>query len=257
MALKGQKFLNNCKIFDNLENALNHLFLHICFTMFLWDTQSLIFLGSSSVVKYLFHEESFKAVNDELNEIYSEKDDEVVILKDDDKQRVYELLAKFASKCRSDLEIGDEVQDQFIKTTVATITSTGKKKRDYTKYSFNGKEYPKNQYVYHVIKTFFDENPDISLEDFPKRVIERTPIEFDGDRKNDYETWKTYYQAIEVYQRTGKKRYFVTKRGGDYLKDKDLVLKLADAEICISNQWGLPNMEIFKEIMNSKGIRTE
>ena len=201
--------------------------------------------------------ESFKAVNNELNKIYSEKDDEVVILKDDDKQRVYELLAKFASKCRSDLEIGDEVQDQFIKTTVATITSTGKKKRDYTKYSFNGKEYPKNQYVYHVIKTFFDENPDISLEDFPKRVIERTPIEFDGDRKNDYETWKTYDQAIEVYQRTGKKRYFVTKRGGDYLKDKDLVLKLADAEICISNQWGLPNMEIFKEIMNSKGIRTE
>ena len=201
--------------------------------------------------------ESFKAVNDELNEIYSEKDDEVVILKDDDKQRVYELLAKFASKCRSDLEIGDDVQDQFIKTTVATKTSTGKKKREYSKYSFNGKEYPKNQYVYHVIKTFFDENPDISLEDFPKRVIERTPIEFDGDRKNDYETWKTYDQAIEVYQRTGKKRYFVTKRGGDYLKDKDLVLKLADAEICISNQWGLPNMEIFKEIMNSKGIRTE
>ena len=49
----------------------------------------------------------------------------------------------------------------------------------------------------------------------------------------------------------------MTKKGGDYLKDKDLVLKLADAEICISNNWGLPNMEIFKGIMKSKGIRTE
>ena len=72
--------------------------------------------------------ESFKAVNNALNNIYSKVDDDVVILSDEDKQQVYELLAKFASKCRSDLEIGEEVGEQIIKTTVATITSTGKKK---------------------------------------------------------------------------------------------------------------------------------
>ena len=40
-----------------------------------------------------------------------------------------------------------------------------------------------------------------------------------------------------------------------YLKDKDMVLKLADAEICISNQWGLPNMQPFQGLMKSKGIK--
>ncbi len=55
----------------------------------------------------------------------------------------------------------------------------------------------------------------------------------------------------------GYKRFFVTKRGGDYLNDKDMVIKLADAEICISNQWDLDAVEKFVEHMKKIGIRIE
>ena len=82
-------------------------------------------------------------------------------------------------------------------------------------------------------------------------MIERS---FDN-RKNDFETWKTYNEVIDQHLKKGSKRYFVTNRGGNYLKDKDMVLKLADAEICISNQWGLPNMQPFQDLMKSKGIK--
>ena len=47
------------------------------------------------------------------------------------------------------------------------------------------------------------------------------------------------------------------KRGGDYLNDKDAVIQLKDAEICISNQWSLDNIIPFRKIMETKGIRIE
>ena len=75
--------------------------------------------------------EAFKAVNNELNKIYSNSDGDIVELGDEDKNTVYKLLAMFAAKCREDLEIGEEVIDEeMIASTVATIASTGKKKRD-------------------------------------------------------------------------------------------------------------------------------
>ena len=101
-------------------------------------------------------------------------------------------------------------------------------------------------------------NPKITLEEFPKKVIQRSDTAVsDGKRKNDFEIWKTYDEAIDLHMKKGSKRYFVTKRGGNYLKDKDMVLKLSDAEICISNQWGIDNMKGFIDLMKSKNIRTE
>ena len=114
--------------------------------------------------------------------------------------------------------------------------------RDFTKYFFNDEELAKNRYIYAVIKNYVEENPTITLEEFPKKVIERS---FDN-RKNDFETWKTYNEVIDQHLKKGSKRYFVTNRGGNYLKDKDMVLKLADAEICISNQWGLQHATLYK-----------
>ena len=64
-------------------------------------------------------------------------------------------------------------------------------------------------------------------------------------------------EAIKLYQDKGYKRFYVTKRGGDYINDKDMVLKLADAEICISNQWDLDGVENFIEHMKKIGTRIE
>ena len=91
-----------------------------------------------------------------------------------------------------------------------------------------------------------------------EKSIKRTPIEIgNGGRKGDYEVWKTYEEAIELHKNKGYKRYFVTKRGGDYLSDKDLVIKLKDKEICVSNQWDISGINDFVLMMQQKGIQTK
>ena len=195
---------------------------------------------------------AFQLVFNKLNEVFSSNDLEIVQINDDDKNEIYHLLTSFSSECRKDLEISDtEIGDEIKNNTVKTISESVKMQRDFTKYFFNDEELAKNRYIYAVIKNYVEENPTITLEEFPKKVIERS---FDN-RKNDFETWKTYNEVIDQHLKKGSKRYFVTNRGGNYLKDKDMVLKLADAEICISNQWGLPNMQPFQDLMKSKRIK--
>jgi len=198
--------------------------------------------------------ESFQTVFTTLDEYYRSTDDDIVILQDDQRDEIYQLLSDFSGECRRDLQISEAGIDPSIKEkTAATISNAGKKEKDYSKYSFDGQELPKNGYVYAVIKNYVRENPGITLDQFPQKVIERN---FNG-RKNIYEVWKTYDEAVQLYQDKGYKRFFVTKRGGDYLKDKDLVIKLADAEICISNQWSLDSVEKFIEHMKKIGTRIE
>ena len=198
--------------------------------------------------------ESFQTVFTTLDEYYRSVDGDTVTLKDEQREEIYQLLSDFSGECRRDLQISDtEIDSSIREKTAATISNAGKKEKDYSKYSFDGKELPKNGYVYAVIKNYVNQNPDLTLNQFPQKVIERN---FNG-RKNIYEVWKTYDEAIELYQEKGYKRFFVTKRGGDYLNDKDMIIKLADAEICISNQWDLDGVEKFVEHMKKIGIRIE
>ena len=200
---------------------------------------------------------SFQEVFDKLNEIYSSEDQDTVQIQDDDKNEIYELLSNFAGECRKDLEISNtETDPQIKKKTVKTISDSGKKQRDSTKFLFDGVELAKNKYIYNVIKNYVDTNPEITISEFPDKVIERTPPN-QPNRKNDFEMWKTYEEAIELHKAKNSKRYYVTGRGGDYLNDKDLVIDLADAQICISNNFGIGDMQLFIDIMQSRGIRTE
>ncbi len=165
------------------------------------------------------------------------------------------MLSEFSGECRKDLQISEKpIEASISEKTTSTISNTGKKAKDYSKYLFDGIERSKNEYVYTVIKNFVGQNQDITLKEFPEKVIQRN---FNGKRKNIYEVWKTYNEAIDLYKEKNYKRYFVTKRGGDYLNDKDMVIKLADAEICISNQWDLAGVEDFIKHMKTLGIRTE
>ena len=198
--------------------------------------------------------ESFQKVFNKLNEVYGEEDGDIVAIKDEQRDEIYQLLSDFSGECRKDLQISDVEIDPSIKEkTATTISNSGKKSKDYSRYSFDGIELPKNGYVYAVIENYVSQNPAITLDQFPQKVIERN---FNG-RKNIYEVWKTYDEAIKLYQDKGYKRFYVTKRGGDYINDKDMVIKLADAEICISNQWDLDGVEKFIEHMKTIGIRTE
>ena len=201
--------------------------------------------------------ESFQIVFEALNKVYSEDEADTVKINDDDRSEIYKLLSDFASVCRQDLGISNnEINSRIKQETINTISNSGKKGKDLTKFSFNGVELAKNKYIHAVIKGYVDENPSITIDEFSNKVIERTPEKL-PKRKNVYEIWKTYDEAIELYEQKGHKRYFVTKRGGDYLKDKDLVISLADEQICISNQWSIDSMSAFIEIVSEKGLRTK
>ncbi len=203
--------------------------------------------------------ETYTEIYSKLNDIYQNSDLDDVQISEDEKDDIYELLMVFAGQCRSDIGISDdEIDPTILKSAVNTIVESGKKKKDFTRFTFDGEDLAKNQYIFRVIQDYILKNPKITLEEFPKKVIQRSDTAVsDGKRKNDFEIWKTYDEAIDLHMKKGSKRYFVTKRGGNYLKDKDMVLKLSDAEICISNQWGIDNMKGFIDLMKSKNIRTE
>ena len=200
---------------------------------------------------------SFQFVFNKLNDVYSSEEQDVVEIQDDDKNEIYQLLSNFAGECRKDLEISNtEIDPEIKQNTVRAISESGKKPRDTTKFSFGGIELAKNRYIYTVIKNAIDENPEITIDQFPTKVIERTPPN-QSHRKNDFEMWKTYDEAIEIHKQKGSKRYFVTGRGGNYLNDKDLVLDLADAQICVSSQFSIGDMALCDEIFKSRNIKTQ
>lgn len=205
--------------------------------------------------------EAFRDVNKELNDIYSAVEDDDVVLNEDQKQNVYQKLAKFASKCRLDLEVGDEATDELIKSTVETITTTGKKNnRNMTKYPFDGVLLSKNRYIYQVIKNFVNENPELTLKEFSKKVPAPFAAELGGGK-----LWLTYDDAMELFKKSRETRYFISSSQktrkkypeGETIQGKDMVLKLIDAEICIAagtnNDKTLYLIDLFKK----NNIRTE
>ena len=203
---------------------------------------------------------SFSIVNQRLNKIYAEDDKEDVLIPEEEKNDLFKALSEFASQCRLDLGIADrDVEKELVSIAVETISNTGKKGRDYSKVSFDGKEYPKNRYIWEVLNNFLKENPNTDLLSFESIFPRDGGEEFKSagiKKSGTYETWKLYDEAQEVFDRTGHKRFHVCSKGKDYKVDKDMVLKLIDAEICISSQWASDQMDPFVKRMQSKGIRT-
>lgn len=199
--------------------------------------------------------QAFQKVFDKLNEVYAE-DGEIVEIQDEDKNEIYKLISNFSGECRKDLEISIEKVDKSIQeATVTAISKSDKKKNDQTKFKFSGKMLPKNQYVYSVITNYLNENPKLTLEQFKEYFFDK---DFDGSRKGQYEAWKTYDEIMDIHRSgTGTIRFYVSSKRKDIATNKDMVLKLADAEICLSNFWGIQHMAPFKELMKSNNIRLE
>ena len=199
--------------------------------------------------------EAFQEVFNKLNKIYNDVDDEIVEILDDDKNEIYESLSKFSGECRKDLEISNTpINDSIQKATVQTISQSNKK-NDQTKFKFDGKMLPKSQYVYTVITNYLGENPQLTLEQFKDLFFDR---DFDGNRKGQYEAWKTYKEIVDIHSSgVGTIRFYVSNKAKDIGKNKDKVINLVDEDICLSNFWPIDSIAPFKELMKSRNIRTE
>ena len=183
---------------------------------------------------------TFKEVNNKLNEIYSSEKGDEVIIEDEDKNSIFQLLTKFAGTCRKDLGISeDTVDEKIIEQTVQTLSSTGKKKRDMTKFEFDGKLYAKNQYIFRVVKHYADTHPGLSLEDFQKVIPHTT--EFRKD------LWVPLKKAKEIEERD---------RARHYLKP-DQIIELTDETICVTNGQEQQAVLLWIDLFKKNGVRTE
>ena len=200
---------------------------------------------------------TFQKVFNKLNEIYkSDAEAEEVEIQEEEKNEIYQLLSNFSSECRKDLEISNvEINEKIKNETANTISkANSRKKNDLTKFKFDGKLLPKNQYVYSVVTNYIKENPQLTLEQFKKNVFDRNSF----GRKGQWEGWKTYKEVMDLhYNGSGAHRFYVSEKAKDIEKNKDKVIKLIDEEICLANTWGIGHMESFIDDMKSKGVRTE
>ena len=200
---------------------------------------------------------TFQKVFNKLNEIYkSDAEAEKVEIQEEEKNEIYKLLSNFSSECRKDLEISNvEINEKIKNETAKTISqANSRKKNDQTKFKFNGKMLPKNQYVYSVVTNYLKENPQLTLEQFKNSVFDRNSY----GRKGQWEGWKTYKEVMDLhYNGSGAHRFYVSEIAKDIEKNKDKVIKLIDEEICLANTWVIGNMKPFIDDMNVKGIRTE
>ena len=201
--------------------------------------------------------ETFQKVFNKLNDIYkSDAEAEEVEIQEEDKNEIYQLLSNFSSECRKDLEISNVQINEKIKNETANTISqaNSRKKNDQTKFKFDKKTLPKNQYVYSVVTNYLKENPQLTLEQFKNNVFDRNSY----GRKGQWEGWKTYKEVMDLhYNGSGAHRFYVSEIAKDIEKNKDKVIKLIDEEICLANTWTIENMKPFIDDMNSKGIRTE
>ena len=199
---------------------------------------------------------SFQKVFNELNDIYrSDAKAEEVLIKEEEKDEIYQLLSNFSSECRKDLEISNvEINEKIKNETVDTISAASRKKNDQTKYPFDGKLLPKSQYVYSVVTNYLKENPQLTLEQFKNSVFDRHSY----GKTGQYACWKTYKEVMDLhYNGKGAYRFYVSKIAKEIETNKDKVIKLLDEEICLSNNWGKDNIKLFINDMKSKGVRTK
>ena len=105
--------------------------------------------------------------------------------------------------------------------------------RDFSKFEFKGKIYNKSRLVNKVIKTFVEENPNITFAE-----LEKT---FPKYLQGSFGVFETKENAQEIFDRTGHKRY--------YLKSDEFI-KLSDSIIATTNQWGIGNIGNFTNHVN-------
>ena len=201
---------------------------------------SLITLGMLSRNETI---KSFRAVNNKLNEIYANSEESVVPLTDEQRDEIYKLLAVFANDCRIDLEITDSETDfKVIEDSVKTMSSTGKKTKDYSRFMFDGKAMQKAPYQLHVMKTHVASNPQMTMEEFEK------DIPSNPDWKRGGLMWITLEEVNKIKE-SGKRVNYYTK--------PDQIINLLDASICCTNGTTQAETEAFVSELKKNGVRVE
>jgi len=134
---------------------------------------------------------------------------------------------------------GEDGQVYVVTDTYLSKKVSGK---DYTKYLFNGTVYTKNRLVLAIVRSYVESNPEISYAEL-KKIF---PDELQG--RGNYGVFNSLNDAEKILADSGYKRHFI---------QPDEVIKLKDETIAVCNQWGVRNIDKFRNKVKDLSFKIE
>lgn len=138
---------------------------------------------------------------------------------------LYERLAGLAKG----FDTPANVIERLLENTRSVSTHTSEPgKKDTTKYIFDGEKYGKGKLVLAVIKKYYDEKRNLSIDDLMKA--------FPSHLQGSMGVFSTYEDARKIFTETGYKRHFI---------ESDELINTADGRYAVCSQWGKGNIDTF------------
>ena len=109
--------------------------------------------------------------------------------------------------------------------------------RDLTKYQYKGQELGKGRLVLEVVKDYVKNNPEFTFDE----LIEVFPNELQGS----INTIERLEDAKDRHKKSGYKRH--------YLNESEIIM-LKDGPIAVCSQWGIGNIDNFRNHCKNKNI---
>ncbi len=114
------------------------------------------------------------------------------------------------------------------------------RKRDTTRYVFEGSSYPKNRLVYAVVKRYVIDHPEISCTEL--RLV------FDKSLQGSLGV----VEKVEIAKQRGDEEYH--RR---FFAERNEILHLRDGDMVVCTQWGILNIPRFLTVARQLGYQIE
>ena len=182
---------------------------------------------------------------EKINVIYEASEEEVVQIPESDKQQLFTLLSRFAVQCRVDLGISDTPIDESIFARAISVVEQSDKavkgKKDFSKYTFNGKAFGKGRLVLAVVKDYVSKNPNTTFDELKKAF----PDEWQagGSKSPNREVFGRLSDAEKIVAEHPK------NRASHFIKEGEPI-QLSDEVIAVNNGWGIGNIGDFVDGSN-------
>lgn len=166
-----------------------------------------------------------------------------------DAEIVVELLSRIKALERDVAELKQKVSELNNSPGSSFEASLGEasgkpffpeRKRDTTRYSFDGGVYSKKGLVYAVVKRYVADHPDLSCDEL-KRAFDKSLQGSLG-----------VVERVEIAKLRGEAEYRVR-----FFSDVDQILHLRDGDMVVCTQWGILNIPRFLTVAHQLGYQIQ
>lgn len=167
-----------------------------------------------------------------------------------DAEIVVELLSRIKALERDIAELKQKISDMenvsgipdkallYDHDASPKLFSEPERKRDTTRYAFDGGVYTKKGLVYAVVKRYIADHPEASCADL-KRVFDKSLQGSLG-----------VVEKVEIAKLRGEAEYRIR-----FFADEDEILHLCDGDMVVCTQWGILNIPRFLMVAGQMGYQ--